>query len=97
MNEYECISAAKGLLAVMHRDGGHHTGNVGFAKSCQDAELVYRDLMIDKAALMHANVELARLLMLYVENTHGVPVSVDGRALRECALEELERHVAQRV
>jgi hypothetical protein len=29
---------AANLLAVIHRDGGHHTGSVGFARSCADAE-----------------------------------------------------------
>jgi hypothetical protein len=32
------------LLAVIHRDGGHYTGSVGFALSCADAEAaVLRD------------------------------------------------------
>jgi len=31
-------NAAANLLAVIHRDGGHHTGSVGFSRSCADAE-----------------------------------------------------------
>lgn len=37
--------AAENLLAVLHRDGGHHTGKVGFIQSCRDGELVRHDLM----------------------------------------------------
>jgi hypothetical protein len=33
---------ARSLLAVIHRDGGHHTERVGFAQSTADAiEIVY--------------------------------------------------------
>lgn len=28
---------ANDLLAVIHRDGGHHTGKVGYEQSCRDA------------------------------------------------------------
>lgn len=31
------IHEAKSLLAIIHRDGGEHTGKVGFEQSCQDA------------------------------------------------------------
>lgn len=31
------VAAAKDLLAVVHRDGGHHTERVGFAQACADA------------------------------------------------------------
>ena len=32
------IKAALDLLAVIHRDGGQHTNEVGFVQSCKDAE-----------------------------------------------------------
>ena len=32
------LAAAKNLLAVIHRDGGHHTDAVGLVQSCQDAQ-----------------------------------------------------------
>lgn len=32
------LAEAGNLLAVIHRDGGHHTGAVGFVRSCQDAQ-----------------------------------------------------------
>jgi hypothetical protein len=35
------VNAAKNLLAVMHRDGGHHTEKVGFLQSCKDAITVF--------------------------------------------------------
>ena len=28
------------LLALIHRDGGHHSVNVGIEKSCEDAEKI---------------------------------------------------------
>ena len=36
---------AMNLLAVIHRDGGHHTTKVGFKKSCTDAEDVVLRLL----------------------------------------------------
>lgn len=33
-----CHRAAHNLLARIHRDGGHHTHNVGFVQACEDAE-----------------------------------------------------------
>lgn len=47
------ILAAKNLLAIMHRDGGHHEFAVGFDQAIQDAMAVYyeltrqRDLAVD--------------------------------------------------
>ena len=32
------IHHAKNLLAVIHRDGGHHMADVGFEQACKDAE-----------------------------------------------------------
>jgi hypothetical protein len=34
------VRAAKEILAVIHRDGGHHTECVGFEQSCVDAIVV---------------------------------------------------------
>ena len=55
--------AAANLLAVIHRDGGHHTVSVGFARSCVDAEVVVlQDRMArDEArAVTDAMIERAR-------------------------------------
>lgn len=93
MSEDECIRAAKNLLARIHRDGGHHTGDVGFIQSCKDANSAWCELMIDKAELMLIGDDMAKLLLLYIENTHGVPVSIEGRTLRECAVEQVERYL----
>lgn len=38
------ILAAKNLLAIMHRDGGHHEFAVGFDQAIQDAMAVYYEL-----------------------------------------------------
>jgi len=40
MSEQE-QTAARNLLAVLHRDGGQHTEAVGFVQSCLDAEQAY--------------------------------------------------------
>lgn len=37
---------ALNLLAVMHRDGGHHTAEVGFEQSCKDAEEVRHQFVV---------------------------------------------------
>ena len=39
--------AARDLLAVIHCDGGHHTGKVGFVQSCEDAISIVRELRSD--------------------------------------------------
>lgn len=44
------------LLAVIHRDGGHHTAAVGLAQSCKDAEKVVLD-MRDKMQAMEYELE----------------------------------------
>ena len=35
----------KNLLAIIHRDGGHHTAKVGIVQSVEDAHLVWAELM----------------------------------------------------
>ena len=52
------IDAAKNLLAVIHRDGGHHTDKVGFIQSCKDAEQVRHELF---SALEGKDAEIERL------------------------------------
>jgi hypothetical protein len=42
--ENDQILAAKNLLAIMHRDGGHHEFAVGFDQAIQDAMAVYYEL-----------------------------------------------------
>ncbi len=43
------LAAICDLLAVIHRDGGQHTGEVGMVQSCKDAEAVVRGLRSDDA------------------------------------------------
>jgi hypothetical protein len=40
------IECANNLLAVIHRDGGHYTGEHGFEKSCRDAEAIVAPLVV---------------------------------------------------
>ena len=39
------------LLAVIHRDGGQHTREVGMVQSCKDAESIVRELRSDDARI----------------------------------------------
>lgn len=55
-------SAALDLLAVIHRDGGHHTEGVGFIKSCSDAIAVRNALVVDNDRLRAENERLEKLL-----------------------------------
>ena len=52
------LTAANNLLARIHRDGGHHTEQVGFAQSCADADAAWlrRELELDAT-----RAELARV------------------------------------
>jgi len=43
--ELQPLDHLKNLLAVIHRDGGHHTQRVGLDKSVKDAREVWSDLM----------------------------------------------------
>lgn len=43
--EMEERRAVLNLLAVIHGDGGQHTGKVGLIQSCKDAEKVRYDLI----------------------------------------------------
>ena len=52
------LHAAENLLAVVHRDGGHHTEREGFAKSCRDGEGVVVGL---RAEVERLEAELATL------------------------------------
>ena len=48
VNELEAkLAEAHNLLAVMHRDGGHHTAEVGFEQSCKDAAQARHDLVAE--------------------------------------------------
>ena len=62
------------LLAIMHRDGGHHTCEVGIEKSVRDAEEVFWQLSRERdAARAHfrrACEQLARTIAVTV--TSGI-------------------------
>jgi hypothetical protein len=46
--------AIRGILAVIHRDGGHHTERVGYAQSVDDAHAVWADPQRDRDAMRAA-------------------------------------------
>ncbi len=56
--------AALNLLAVMHRDGGHHTARVGFVQSCLDAETRRHHMLanLDRASNLIAALFRSRLV-----------------------------------
>lgn len=58
------MDAALNLLAVIHRDGGHHTGDVGFTQSCDDARAAWYALMTMIEAADHQKELLAHLFAL---------------------------------
>jgi hypothetical protein len=49
---------AGSLLAVMHRDGGHHTQEVGFQQSCLDAIEMRNRLVEERDEAVEAVVEV---------------------------------------
>lgn len=62
----DSVRVAKDLLAVVHRDGGHHTEKVGFHQSCQDAGLEFHRLRssVESTLLGNANdVDNATIMM----------------------------------
>ena len=46
ITSFSMTAAALDLLAVIHRDGGHHTNEVGFVQSCKDAEDVFYEMLM---------------------------------------------------
>ncbi len=51
-------NAIRGILAVIHRDGGHHTEKVGYRRSVEDAHQIWGDL---QTAISDATAERDRL------------------------------------
>ena len=46
------LEDARNLLSIIHRDGGHHTAQVGFKQSCLDARQIYYDMNAKLEALL---------------------------------------------
>ena len=65
------FAATCDLLAVIHRDGGQHTGEVGTVQSCKDAEPVVRQLMSD-SALATSNAQIVNCLFRYIDRMNDV-------------------------
>jgi DNA repair ATPase RecN len=58
----EALEAELGnLLAIIHRDGGHHTGKVGYRKSVEDAHLVWAKMREEADRLEALEAENKRL------------------------------------
>ena len=53
MDEFE--NMLHDLLAVLHRDGGHYTAEVGLEKSIHDAKLKFLKLVHNKEAIPSTN------------------------------------------
>lgn len=65
------------LLAVIHRDGGHHTARYGTERASADA---VHAVLIDRAALHSAQAEVARLRDAGVRLVHITRNALDGLA-----------------
>ena len=63
--------AALDLLAVIHRDGGQHTGEVGFVQACKDAESVVYQLMSD-SCLATGDAQIVKCLFRYIDRMNDV-------------------------
>ena len=51
-------NAVRNLLAVIHRDGGHHTARVGLERSLEDAE---KAVIEDRETLDRAELTIQRI------------------------------------
>ena len=51
-------NAVRNLLAVIHRDGGHHTARVGLGRSLKDAE---KAVIEDRETLDRAELTIQRI------------------------------------
>ena len=70
------FAATCDLLAVIHRDGGQHTGEVGTVQSCKDAEAVVHALMLDRAllggAMKTSDSKIVNRLLRYIDRMNDV-------------------------
>jgi len=70
------FAATCDLLAVIHRDGGQHTGEVGTVQSCKDAEAVVHALRIDSdlldSALATNAIGIVNCLFRYIDRMTDV-------------------------
>lgn len=65
-----------GLLAVVHRDGGHHTENVGLERSWQEAMQISSERIAALTASAERIKVLEEALKHYGGHIHGCNVSV---------------------
>lgn len=62
-DENDQILAAKNLLAIMHRDGGHHEFAVGFDQAVQDAMAIYYELTKQRDLAVSALEKVGELML----------------------------------
>jgi hypothetical protein len=75
------VSVACDLLAVMHRDGGHHTAKVGFAQSCDDAREV-RHALVDEVERLRAALDALVIVNgreIGFRSLHGIPMKMAAK------------------
>ncbi len=76
----EALEAELGnLLAIIHRDGGHHTGKVGYRQSVKDAHLVWAKMMSCNEALEAENKRLREALEALTNHLDGDVIDVGDR------------------
>ena len=70
------FAATFDLLAVIHRDGGQHTSEVGTVQSCKDAEAVVHALRIDSdlldSTLATNAIGIVNCLFRYIDRMNDV-------------------------
>jgi hypothetical protein len=62
----DCVKLLCDLLAVIHRDGGHHTHEVGLAQSAKDAANILQRLQYLVSEVSYSGVELEDNRISYV-------------------------------
>jgi hypothetical protein len=65
------LNAARELLAVIHRDGGQHTEEVGFEQSCEDAMEIAAELLTRSEASTDALAEATKAFKDVLDQLDG--------------------------
>lgn len=79
------LAAAKNLLARIHRDGGHHTEAVGFARSVADADGKVLECLLaaEERTAIAAHVERLVGLLKIVPHSYFCRMQMDRDAWRK--------------
>lgn len=87
------VTAMMNLLAVIHCDGGHYTGEHGFVKSCFDAQVKWHDL---RTRAEQAEAKLKETRKLLVDANRGAEVNAHVCAALAIATTKLRRKLGEK-